>query len=286
MAHAAGRDGVTAAAQLAREASIEIGVRELDDVDESRSLLAPGTRVYVNHLPGQSWDESVHACVVLRDAGFEPVPHVPVRVVADAVALGRLLALLVGRAAVGDVLLIAGDYDRAAGPYGKVSDVLASAPWRDAGLRRVTFGAHPEGHPRVALEDIRLAEREKARLAAERGLEATFVTQFAFDAAPVLAWARGMHAHGVRARIVAGLAGPARLTTLFRFALRCGIGPSIRALGARPDSIARLTREHGPERLVDEIAHDPSGAIDGLHFFSFGGFLETAEWLHEAATGP
>jgi methylenetetrahydrofolate reductase (NADPH) len=186
---------------------------------------------------------------------------------------------------VGDALLLAGDYDRAVGPYGAVADVLRSAPWRESGLRRVTFGGHPEGHPRVAPDDIRRAQLDKAALAAEHGLEATFVTQFVFESAPVIEWARTMRAAGVRARLVAGHAGPARLPTLLKFALRCGIGPSIRALGSHPGSIAKLAREQGPERVMREISRDAAGAIDGLHFFSFGGYGRTAEWLRAIAAG-
>ena len=71
-------------------------------------------------------------------------------------------------------------------------------------------------------------------LAAEAGLEATFLTQFFFEAQPFLEWVAASRAAGTRARLVGGLAGPAGIATLFKFAIRCGVGPSIRALGARP----------------------------------------------------
>jgi methylenetetrahydrofolate reductase (NADPH) len=104
-----------------------------------------------------------------------------------------------------------------------------------------------------------------------------------FEAAPAIEWATQVRAAGVHARLVAGLAGPATLPTLFKFALRCGVGQSMRALGARPTSLVHLTREQGPEHLMRDIANDPSGAIDGLHFFCFGGYRRTAEWLRSVA---
>ena len=42
------------------------------------------------------------------------------------------------------------------------------------------------------------------------GLEITLVTQFFFEAAPFIDWARALRVAGAEARIVAGLPGPAR----------------------------------------------------------------------------
>ena len=132
-------------------------------------------------------------------------------------------------------------------------------------------------------EEIRRAEREKVRLAAAAHLQVTLVTQFFFESAPFLDWVRDLRAHGVRARIAGGLAGPASLATLFRFAKRCGVGPSVRALGARPASLLQLVGDHGPDRVLGELAQSlDDGTVDfsGIHLFSFGGFLRTCEWLH------
>ena len=83
-----------------------------------------------------------------------------------------------------------------------------------------------------------------------------------------------------------GLAGPARLTTLFKYAVRCGVGPSIRALGARPALFAKLTTERDPESIVRAIVHARSaGGLGelGIHLFSFGGLAHTCAWLHALA---
>jgi methylenetetrahydrofolate reductase (NADPH) len=275
-------------AQLARGASIEIGVHDLEHLHASRAFLPPGTKVYVSFLPRQTWHETEDACRALRKAGFDPVPHVPVRLLPGSNALERLLHNLIGGAQVREVLLIAGDYPRAAGPYSRVADVLCSGLLEKHGLQRVSLAGHPEGHPSVPLEDIRRAEREKAVIAAQRGLEATFVTQFFFEPAPFLGWIADLRAHGTHTRAVAGLAGPARIATLFKFAMRCGVGPSIRALGARPASLAALTGELGPQKVVRALAEArAAGTSDfgGLHFYCFGGWLRTCEWLHHVGSG-
>jgi methylenetetrahydrofolate reductase (NADPH) len=97
-----------------------------------------------------------------------------------------------------------------------------------------------------------------------------------------------LRSQGVRARIVGGLAGPAGLATLFRFAMRCGAGPSVRALGARPTSLMKLIGDRGPEDVVRGLAEArSSGESDftGIHMFCFGGFLRTCEWLNNVANG-
>jgi methylenetetrahydrofolate reductase (NADPH) len=277
-----------AIARLAREASIEINVHEIRDLQASRAFLAPGKKVYVSHPPRQTWQDTEAACRAVRDAGFDPVPHVPVRLLADVETLDRLLAALVGNSQVSEVLLIAGDHPEPVGPFMSVSEVLRTGLLGQHGLTRVSVAGHPEGHPRVTLDEIRRWERKKVALATAAGLEVTVVTQFFFEHAPFLDWVRELRHQGVRAPIVGGLAGPAGLATLFRFALRCGAGPSIRALGARPTSMMKLMGDHGPERVVRGLAQaSNAGESDftGIHLFSFGGFLRTCDWLRRVADG-
>lgn len=274
--------------QLARDASIEINVQDLKFLDASRALLPQGKRIYVSHLPRQRWDETVAACRQVADAGFDPIPHIPVRLVDSEATLDLIFAGAIS-AGVKEVLLVAGDYAQVAGPYSAVADVLRAGVVNRHGLTRVSLAGHPEGHPRVALEAIRQAEREKASLAEQWGLEATFVTQFFFEATPFLHWAADLRASGLRRpRLIAGLAGPAGIATLLKFARRCGVGPSIRALVARPNAIAKLLGEHGPEEVISDLAiayEKDASLFDGLHFFCFGGYLRTCEWLSKAAAG-
>ena len=269
-------------AALARSASIEINVQDLKYLEESGALLPAGKKLYVSHLPKQRWEDTIAACRTVRKAGFEPVPHIPVRLLADASAFDRLLGELVSEAQVREALLISGDYPRAAGPYASVLDALRTNLLQQHGFSRVSLAGHPEGHPRVSLEEIRQAQIDKAIFARDAGLATTFVTQFCFDAAPFIQWASELANAGVNARFVAGVAGPAKLTTLVNFALRCGVGPSIRALSARPGVLNLLMSEHRPDDIIEALASATLAAessINGLHIFCFGGFLRTCKWL-------
>jgi methylenetetrahydrofolate reductase (NADPH) len=273
-------------AQLARDASIEINIQDLSLLNASRSLLPAGKRMYISHLPKQRWDETLEACATVASAGFDPIPHIPVRLIESATQLDRVLERAV-KSRVHEILLVAGDYPNAAGPYLQVADVLRAGKLQQHGMRRVSLAGHPEGHPIVARGEIRRAQLEKAALAAS--LETTFVTQFFFEAPPFLSWAADLRANGIRrARLIAGLAGPASISSLIKFAKRCGVGDSMRALIARPGAFGKLFTEHGPEAVMQDLAvayqRDVS-IFDGLHLFCFGGYLHTCEWLKRIAAG-
>jgi methylenetetrahydrofolate reductase (NADPH) len=271
--------------QLAQQASIELNVQDVKHLAASRDLLAAGTHIYVSHLPKQSFDETLAACIAVKASGFEPIPHIPVRLLASPEELFELIDKAVSRG-VREVLLISGDYPEAYGAFSNVADALRTGDFRARGLEGVSLGGHPEGHAKVPLGEIRAAELEKAQIAQKTGLPASFVTQFFFEADPFLRWAADLKNAGVTASIRAGLAGPAHIATLLKFAMRCGVGPSIRALGARPSAFAKLIGEHGPEHLLRSLAQDAITSppvFDGIHLFCFGGYLKTCRWLNGLA---
>jgi len=269
-------------ARLAGEASIEINVADKKYLDESRCYLPPGTRIYVSHLPRQKWEATVRMCEAVRRAGFKPVPHVPVRLLESQAAFAELLAALRSASGAMEILLISGDYAQPRGPYHSVSEALSTGLLERYGFRGVSIAGHPEGHPRVALDCIREAERRKVHLAAEHGLEVRFITQFLFESGPYFQWVNDHRETALAARYVCGLAGPAKITTLMRYALRCGVGPSMRALGSHHSTLKNILGHHGPDGMLRRLAEEhATGAcvLHGVHMFCFGGFLRTAQWL-------
>lgn len=273
------------ARSLACGASLELNSLELREFDAARDLLRRGQRIFVSHLPRQTWEQTFEICNRVAGAGFEPVPHIPVRLLADEKDLDRILGRAVA-AGVREPLLLSGDHPRPAGPYSNVLEVLRSGALQAHGFTRVSFAGHPEGHPAVPSREIRRAQIDKCLLASQLGLEATLITQFFFDARPFTRWACDLRSSGVRARLVAGLAGPTGISQLLRLARRCGVGPSMRALTARPSAMLNLLSDHDPKGLVRDLAAEwqrHAGLFDGIHLFSFGGFQRTASWLRRRA---
>ena len=252
-------------------------------IEAAASHLPPGTDVYVNWLPGDNHHRSVAAAASLRNKGLNPVPHVAARYLTGLTQLQDFLARLSGEAAVQQVLAIAGDRDRPVGPFESSLQLLETGLFEKYRIAEIGIAGYPEGNPRISTQALATALAAKLARARDVGLTPYIVTQFCFEAQPIVDWTRRLRAEGVAAPIHVGLAGPAGLATLMKFALRCGVGNSIRALSLRGPAIARLLTEAGPERVIEDLARagaaEPALAFAGVHFFSFGGFARTADWV-------
>ncbi len=263
--------------------SLELSSRDPAEIDACADLLEPGTAVYISMPPGQTYHGIVALATRLRRAGFRPVPHVAARRIASRDALDEYLARAAGEASVDSALVIAGDSDRASGPFESSLGLLETGLFQRHGIAHVGVAGYPEGHPRIAASALDAALAAKKGLARRAGLDLQVVTQFCFESEPILAWAVKLKGHGLPVRV--GLSGPASLPRLLRFAMLCGIGNSVRALKARPQAITRLLVEAGPEAVVRDIARPGGAPIAGVHFFCFGGLMRTARWLRAVREG-
>jgi len=270
------------AAELVAAASIEISPRDELAGERLRNLFAPGTTVFVNHPASVTHHDIVAACAKLRRAGFIPVPHVAARRLASFTQANDFLRRAAGEAEVTGALLIAGDPDLPAGPFGDSLALLASGVVEGNGLRAVAFAGYPEGHPTIGGRALEGALRGKIALARRNGLDVSLVTQFGFEAAPIQRWSAALRGDGIDCPVRVGIAGPATVMTLAKFAVRCGIGASLRALARDHTAFARILVEAKPDALIEAlVAGEDAGApIDGLHVFTFGGARRTAEWMH------
>lgn len=270
-------------ARLMRGASLETTVRPTAVAEACAASLASGTSVFITWLPGDARDARVKAATMLRRAGLNPVPHIGARYLGSGAELDELLRRLRGESGVDELLLIGGDTERVNGPFAASLAVLESGALARQGIRRVGLAAYPEGHPRIAGADLDAALEAKIARARASGLATYIVTQFCFEAPPILAWLRRFCVRHRDVPVAVGLAGPARLATLLAYAATCGIGPSVRAL-RRHAGMARLLTESGPEPILRALA--PFAATLGLapaHIFTFGGIARTARWLDNLA---
>jgi methylenetetrahydrofolate reductase (NADPH) len=272
---------------LMRGASLECAVRDPDEIARVAARLAPGTQVLVSALSRDTPERAVAVATQLRRAGLEPVPHVAARALPSFTAARAFLTRLAREAGVTQALLIAGDLERPAGPFASSLALLATGAFEAAGFRRIGIAGYPEGNPRIGDHALAQALRAKLELARRAGLEAFIVTQFCFEAERILEWIRCTRADGIDAPIRIGLTARTSARTLLKYALRCGVGPSIRALGSHAAAITRLFVESGPEPIVRALARDlhADDGVAGLHFFPFGGFARAAEWMQAVSEG-
>jgi methylenetetrahydrofolate reductase (NADPH) len=198
----------------------------------------------------------------------------------------RLIGSLRDEAGADEILLIAGDRATPAGPFADSAALLRTGLFARHGILRLGLAAYPEGNPKFDAAQWRDSFRDKAALAQDQGIALTLVTQFAFDGAAILAWLDALRTSGVGAPVRIGMAGPAKLSTLIKFGVRCGVGNSLRFLTSRPGHLANLLGAQGPDDVLAAIARaDTALSVDGPHFFSFGGFAHTARWIARVRNG-
>jgi methylenetetrahydrofolate reductase (NADPH) len=273
-----------ALARLLRNYSVEVTARDADAVVHR---LPPGAEVFIANLPKDGSDLMVTAAAQLRRAGLVPVPHIVARKIRDRREFDDLIGRLAGEAGVRRVLAIGGDRDRPAGAFEESLQLIRTGSFERHGIRQIAVACYPEDHPRIGDKVLQEALEAKLAAIAERGLAARLVSQFAFKPEPVLDFARKLRAAGVSAPLRIGVAGPARRASLVRYAMRCGVGASLRALTGRRQLLGGFLGAETPEKLLTAIAlahrDDPSLRIEGVHFFTFGAPEESIEWAQYRA---
>jgi methylenetetrahydrofolate reductase (NADPH) len=272
------------ASALVAAASIEILPRDASAaaIDALRGVFRAGTQVFVNHPPGVTHHDVVAACVQLRCAGFDPVPHIAARQLASYTQAVDFLRRAAEEAEIDKVLLIGGDAHPPVGPFGDSLGLLASGVIERHGVRRVVFAGYPEGHPLIAGRALDTALQAKLALAGDAGLAVEIVTQFGFEAAPILGWIAALRRAGVSSLVRVGIAGPASVATLAKAAVRCGAGASLRSLAQdHTAAFARTQAEVAPDDLIRALVAGEAATapIAGLHVYTFGGPRRTAEWV-------
>ncbi len=272
-------------APFLRGASIEVMPRTAAKVDDFAAILPAGTRVYVAHIAGTPIEDMVATAARLRAEGMEPMPHFPARIVADRTTLRDWIARYRGEADVRQALVLAGGVPEAVGEYETSMDLLGSGAFD--GFERLHVAGHPEGNrdidPDGGTRGVSDALEWKRRFAERTDATMALATQFAFEAAPVIEWAEAIRAAGVDLPVHVGIAGPARLQTLIKFAVACGVGPSLRVLQRRAMDVTKLLLPYEPTEVVAALAAHkaarPDFAVEAVHVFPLGGIGASADWL-------
>lgn len=271
--------------------SIEVMPRTAEKVEDFRPLLPKGTRVYVAHIEGTPIDEMVATAKRLREEGFEPMPHFPARIIRDAVQLNDWVQRYKGEAGVKQALLLGGGVKTPVGSLDNAMQLVESGAFR--GFERLHFAGHPEGNRDIDLDgsdkNVMEALRLKQKFADTTDADVALATQFAFEAGPIIAWADRLAAEGIKLPIHIGVAGPAKLQTLLKFAIACGVGPSLKVLQKRAKDVTKLLLPFEPTELVNELAAhkaaNPDFGVEAVHFFPLGGIKTNATWIAQASKG-
>jgi methylenetetrahydrofolate reductase (NADPH) len=270
------------------DVSLEAVMPSAAELHDAASALPTGTSIYLTDLPNRPADTLIQAATGVFMRGLKPVPHVAARNVSSEKALGDLLSRLSSAAGATKIMLIGGDRERSAGPFENAIEVIESGVLQASGVTEIGLAAYPEGHPNISEDVLRVSLREKIEAAERAGLAAHIVTQFAFDAWPVVTWLRALRMSGIHNPVRIGMAGPASIPSLIRFAQRCGVRASAKGFARHASSIGKLLTRATPAEIVQDLAEaaaaEPLGEI-AAHFYSFGGLAQAAKWVRDAKRG-
>ena len=263
--------------------SLELSPRELHRAADVSALLPANACLYIPSLPGLPLARTLEAVAAIRAAGLDPVPHVSARRILNDDEFRAFLKAAVAKHGVHRVLLLGGDEPKPKGPFADSLQILESGLLADSGIREIGVAGYPEGHPRIS--NLSEAFERKRRLTREQGLGMYVVTQFSFSPNRVVEYCAGLARSAPDVSVYAGVAGPTDPVALARYAQRCGVSGSLRALRTLGSGIARLVTNADPREQLTALARyslqrEPSNLV-GVHLYSFGGAVRTAAWMRE-----
>ena len=272
--------------------SIEVMPRTAAAIDDFRAILPTGTRIYVAHIEGTAIEDMVATARRLSSDGFRVMPHFPARIIKDKATLEDWVARYQGEAGIEDALILAGSPASPAGSFDSSMQLLESGEFDRAGFRHLHVAGHPEGNrdidPDGSTHNVDAAMHWKSAFNERTDAEMALVTQFAFEAGPIIEWASGLRDAGIDLPVHVGIAGPAKLQTLIKFAIACGVGPSLKVLQRRARDVGKLLLPFEPDEVVKSLARhkatEPDSAISCLHLFPLGGIKTAATWARTRST--
>lgn len=266
--------------------SIEVMPRTAAKIDDFKTLLPKDTRVYVAHIDGTPIDDMVSTVHRISDDGFQVMPHIPARLLSDKLMLDDWVNRYKD-AGANQALLLGGGIDNPRGDFHCSMQLLETGVFDKHGFTHLHVAGHPEGNkdidPDGSDKNVIEALRWKQAFSERSDAEMAIATQFAFEMGPILEWAERLSVEGIALPIHLGIAGLAKLQTMIKFAIACGVGPSMRVLQRRAKDVTNLLLPYEPnEVLADLVAHKrefPESNLRQIHFFPLGGIRQTVEFV-------
>ncbi|MDC0076595.1 methylenetetrahydrofolate reductase [Gammaproteobacteria bacterium] len=271
--------------------SIEVIPKTVAKTDSFGDILPKSTRIYLAHLKDEHIGQMVAAAKKLRCEGFSVMPHIPARVIKNQAMLSDWLSMYQNEAGVDEALLLAGGSNEPKGDYDSSIQLIESGLFDKAGFKRLHIAGHPDGNkdidPSGGIKNVSEALSWKQEFFNRTDAKMAITTQFCFDANVIKKWADDIKDDGIDIPIHIGIAGPAKLQTLLKFSIECGIGSSMKILTKRAKDITKLLLPYEPTQVLKELAEykakDPKFNIEQVHFFPFGGVKETSDWVREVS---
>ena len=270
--------------------SIEVMPRTASKIESFKEILPQNTRVYIAHIEGVPIEEMVETAKRISDEGFAVMPHFPARIIKDQNTLEDWINRYQNEAGIEQALLLAGGVTNPHGDYTSSMQLVETELFEKYNFKHLHFAGHPEGNkdidPDSSNKNIDQALSWKQKFKERTDINLALTTQFCFEASPVIEWADSLIKNGIDIPVHIGVAGPAKLQTLIKFSIACGVGPSLRVLQKRAKDVKKLLLPFEPNDFLETLAEhkkaNPSFNITNVHFFPLGGINVNASWIKNA----
>ncbi len=269
--------------------SIEVVPNSAAKIESFKEILPTNTRVYIAHLETESIATMVATAKRINEEGFTVMPHIPARIIKNQTMLSDWITMYQNEAGVDEALLLAGGSTKPVGDYDSSIQLIESGLFDKASFKRLHIAGHPEGSkdidPDGGMKNVSKALSWKQEFSNRTDAAMAIATQFCFDADVVNKWAENIKEDGIDIPIHIGIAGPAKLQTLLKFSVECGIGASMKILTKRAKDLTKLLLPYKPTQMLADLSEykskDPTLNIEQVHFFPIGGIKQTTDWLEE-----
>ena len=274
--------------QVTKNFSIEVMPRTAEKINDFDRILPKKTYVYVAHLEGTEINSMIETANRLNKLKFNVVPHFPARLIQSRAILEEWVQKYAS-IGINKALILAGSPTSPIGDFKSSMDLLATGVFDKYEFSEIFCAGHPEGNKDIDIggSDANLMDaiKWKKSFAERTQIKLSLTTQFCFEIEPIRAWEARLAEENISLPINIGVAGPAKLQTMIKFALMCGVGPSIRVLEKRAKDLTKLILPYSPRQFLSELSsykrENTKSNIQSLHFFPLGGIKKTTEFLAE-----
>ncbi|MDG1869649.1 MAG: methylenetetrahydrofolate reductase [Candidatus Thioglobus sp.] len=272
--------------------SIEVLPRTAAKIESFKDILPINTRIYIAHIEGMPIEEMIQTAKRLQSEGFSVMPHFPARIIKNKSTLEEWIKKYQDEAGIDQALLIAGGVNNPHGVFENSMQLVETELFNKYNFKNLHFAGHPEGNKDIdydgSTNNVDEALLWKQKFNERTDIEIALTTQFCFEADPVIKWANRMTEEGINIPIHIGVAGPAKLQTLIKFSIACGVGPSLKVLQKRAKDVKKLLLPFEPNDFLETLAQhkkeNPEFNITNIHFFPLGGINASADWIENATT--
>ena len=271
--------------------SIEVTPRAVAKIENLSEFIPSGTLIYIAHIEGTPIDEMVKTAKKINEQGYATMPHFPARIIKDKKTLKDWISKYQNEANVKSALLLGGGVNKPYGEYDSSIQLIESELFDLAGFEKLYIAGHPEGNKDIdqdgSTKNIDQALLWKNEYKNRTDADMAITTQFCFDSKTVINWANDIKNKGVDIPIHIGIAGPAKLQTLLRYSIECGVGASIKILQKRALDLTKLLLPYKPTNILSELAkykfNNPEFNIEKVHFFPLGGVKQVSKFVQDSS---